>query len=142
MKDVDSRLGHGATFGDNMAAIHKMAGVVGVVVDGTVRDIEGIERIGMPVWGTGQVPGHGVYNLVRFNQPIMVGRLLIRPGELVVADRDGVTTIPANLDPVLILEKAREIRERERKFQDAVLAPGITMEQAWAYQRNILGTDQ
>jgi len=67
MKDVDSRPGRGATFGDNMAAIHKMAGVVGVVVDGTVRDIEGIERVGMPVWATGQVPGHGVYNLVRFN---------------------------------------------------------------------------
>lgn len=142
MKDIDGRPGRGATFGDNMAAIHKMAGVVGVVVDGTVRDIEGIERVGMPVWGTGQVPGHGVYNLVRFDEPIVVGRLLIYPGQLVVADRDGLTTIPPGFDPAVILEKAKEIRERELRFQSAVLQPGTTIEQAWAYQGEILGTDK
>jgi regulator of RNase E activity RraA len=61
---------------------------------------------------------------------------------LIVADRDGVTTIPAHFDPRVILRKAEEIRERELRFQNAVLKPGVTVEQAWAYQREILGTDK
>ena len=100
IKDVDTRAGRGAAFGDGMAAVHKQLGVTGVIVDGSVRDLVGIDRVGLPVWGTGLTPGHGVFSLVRHNQPITVNQLLVHPGEIVAADRDGVvktrqvTTLP------------------------------------------------
>ena len=46
MRDVDSRPGRGASFGDVMAVMHKRLGVAGVVVDGTIRDLDGIRDVG------------------------------------------------------------------------------------------------
>ena len=51
--DVDSRPGRGASFGDGMATLHQRLGVVGALVEGTVRDLVGIRNVGMPVWGVG-----------------------------------------------------------------------------------------
>jgi regulator of RNase E activity RraA len=67
LKDVDSRPGRGASFGDGMARVHQRLGVVGVLVEGTVRDLAGIRQVGLPVWAWGTVPGHGVF---RASQPL------------------------------------------------------------------------
>ena len=54
MKDVDSRPGRGAAFGDDMAGRYNALGVVGVIVEGSVRDLDGmIRKVGMPIWGSG-----------------------------------------------------------------------------------------
>ena len=90
IKDADSRPGRGAAFGDDMAGRYKAFGAVGVIVDGSVRDLEGIEEVGMPTWGGGRVPGHGVFTLVRVNAPVTVAQLRIGYGDLLVADSDGL----------------------------------------------------
>ena len=126
MKDVDSRPGRGAAFGDGMAALHKVLGVTGVVVDGTVRDLTGIKEVGLPIWGRGLVPGHGVFSLVRFNSSVRVGELQVQPGELLVADLDGCTKIPAGTDLGAVLDKASEIRDRERDLHAFLSKPGVT----------------
>ncbi|MEZ4620861.1 MAG: hypothetical protein R2867_35865 [Caldilineaceae bacterium] len=56
LKDVDARPGRGASFGDGMATVHKRLGVVGAIVDGTVRDFQGIQR-GVADLGVGQRAG-------------------------------------------------------------------------------------
>jgi regulator of RNase E activity RraA len=112
MKDVDSRAGRGASFGDGMATIHQRLGVVGAIVDGTVRDLEGIRTVGLPMWAWGTVPGHGVFNLTRFNTPVTVGEVRVRPGDLIFADADGCVRIP-NKDAAEILELAEGVRSRE-----------------------------
>ena len=94
MKDVDSRPGRGASFGDGMARLHQRLGAVGAVVDGTVRDLEGIRRVGLPIFAWGTVPGHGVFNATRVNAPITVGSVRIRPGDLIFGDGDGCVRIP------------------------------------------------
>ena len=48
MKDIDTRAGRGATLGDGMTAAHKHLGVTGIVVDGSIRDLAGIERSDYP----------------------------------------------------------------------------------------------
>ena len=116
IKDVDTRSGRGASLGDGMAATHKFLGCTGIVVDGSVRDIAGIEAVGIPAWGQGLVPGHGVFNLIREGEPVVVGELLINPGDLLACDRDGITKIPREMDPSIVLEKAREIREKEQDY--------------------------
>ena len=126
IKDIDSRAGRGAVLGDGMAGTHKLLGVTGIVVGGSVRDLAGIEQVGMPVWGTGLVPGHGVFNLIRSNVPVVVAGLLIHPGDLLICDRDGLTQIPKAMDPAVALDKAREIRDREQSYQKLFNEPGMT----------------
>ena len=137
MKDVDTRCGRGASLGDGMAAVHKRLGVAGIVVDGSIRDLDGIERVGLPVWGTGLVPGHGVFGMVRCNQPIAVKELLVHPGEIVAADRDGVVKIPAGDDPGKVLEKGREIQEREARSHAVYSDPNLTWQEIKEYQQRM-----
>ena len=94
MRDVDSRPGRGAAFGDVMAALHRRVGVAGVIVDGTIRDLEGIRDVGLPMFAWGVVPGHGVFRPVRIGSPITVGQLRVRPGDLVMADSNGCLRLP------------------------------------------------
>lgn len=139
IKDIDSRPGRGAVLGDGMAATHKLLGAAGIVVDGSVRDLAGIEQVGMPAWGTGLVPGHGVFNLIRADAPVVVGGLLIHPMDILVCDRDGVTRIPSDMDPDVVLDKAREIRERERGYQKIAEQPGMNWEKLKRIQLEMRG---
>ena len=139
IKDIDSRPGRGAVLGDGMAATHKLLGAAGIVVDGSVRDLAGIEQVGMPAWGTGLVPGHGVFNLIRADVPVVVGGLLIHPMDILVCDRDGVTRIPSDMDPDVVLDKAWEIRERERGYQKIAEQPGMNWEKLKRIQLEMRG---
>ncbi|MBD92979.1 MAG: hypothetical protein CL482_01785 [Acidobacteria bacterium] len=126
MKDVDPVSGRGACFGDGMAGVHRLCGVIGAVVEGSVRDLAGIEEVGLPIWGSGVVPGHGVFNLLSVNRSISVGGLRINPGDVLVADGDGATKIPRESDLEVVLAKAREVSEREQGGQELMRRPGMT----------------
>jgi regulator of RNase E activity RraA len=126
MKDVDSRQGRGACFGDGMAGAHRLCGVTGAVLEGSARDVAGIETVGLPIWGTGVVPGHGVFNLVSINRSITVAGLRVHPGEVMIADTDGCTKIPSGHDPEAVLAMAGEVREREQANQAIAAKPGMT----------------
>lgn len=126
MKDVDARPGRGASFGDGMATVHKRLGVVGAIVDGTVRDLVGIQRVGLPIWAWGTVPGHGVFNVTRINTPITVGQLRVRPGDLILADSDGCVRIP-NQHAEEIVRLAGEIRTMEAEIFAFYNSPGFSV---------------
>ena len=127
IKDVDSRPGRGAAFGDGMAMLHKALGVTGAILEGSVRDLMGIKGAGLPVWASGIVPGHGVFKLVRVNTSITVGRLRVHPGEIMVADTDGCTKIPKGHNPEDILRLARKIRAEEQEGAALIQAPDFTL---------------
>lgn len=110
IKDVDSRPGRGASFGDGMATLHKRLGVAAVIIDGTVRDLEGIRRVGMLTYGWGTVPGHGQFNVTRFDEPLTAGQLRVHPGDLLFVDGDGCVRIP--------LDRAEEVLDHARKVRD------------------------
>ena len=132
-QDLDTSPGRGASFGDGMARVHKRLGVEGVVVGGTVRDLIGIRQVGLPVWGWGAVPGHGLFNMNRFGAPVTVGRLRIHPGDLVLADGDGCVRIPTeHVDDVLRL--AEEVRTREAGIFDFYESDTFSLEEMRAQQ--------
>ena len=127
MKDVDSRPGRGASFGDGMATLHQRLGVVGAVVDGTVRDLEGIRRVGLPIYAWGRVPGHGVFNAVRCNTPVTVGQVRVQPGDLIFGDGDGCVRMPIeHADEILRI--AGQIREREAGIFEFYKSADFTLE--------------
>ena len=126
LKDVDSRPGRGASFGDGMARLHKRLGVVGVLVDGTIRDLAGIRQVGLPVWAWGTVPGHGVFQATRIGAPLTLCQLRVRPGDLLVADGDGCVRIPV-ADAAAVLRLAGEVRANEQAIFDSYAAPDFSV---------------
>ena len=127
IKDVGTRPGRGSSIGDIMAELHKMLGSHGMIVDGTIRDIGGLRRVGIPIWGQGQVSGHGLFYTTRFDAPVTVGDLAVSPGDLLAADADGVVKIPASIDPADILAELRASRRREDALILEFAKPGATL---------------
>lgn len=84
-----------AVCGDLMVSCMDKLGVAGLVVDGTVRDIETLREIGMPVFARGTVCGAGdKEGPGEVNFPVACGGVVVNPGDLVVGDDNGVVVIP------------------------------------------------
>lgn len=123
IKDVGTRPGRGSSIGDVMSTQHKMLGSKGIIVDGTIRDIHGLRRAGLPIWGWGQVSGHGLFHTSRFDAPITVADLAVSPGDLLAADADGVVKVPSSIDPAELLAELRAIRRREEALNAEYARP-------------------
>jgi len=117
-----------AVIGDIFGGFAHNKGVTAVVTDGLVRDLDGLEALGLPVFARGVSP-----NSPQKNGPgeiggaINLGGLRIESGDLVVGDRDGVVVIPRGEVPAAVAALA-EIRLKEesaeRAIRDGVTEPG------------------
>jgi len=109
----------GAQWGDLATRYAQKKGLAGVVVQGCVRDVDQVRELGFPVWATDIWPihpdksGHGTVNA-----PVVCEGVEVRPGDLVVADGDGVVVVPRD-DAERALAGARA---RMRKEDDAAEA--------------------
>jgi regulator of RNase E activity RraA len=86
-------------FGDILCARMKKRNVAALVTDGVVRDRSGVLISGLPVWSAGVAAPASVNGLtfVGWQQPIGCGGCAVFPGDVIVADDDGVVVIPQNL---------------------------------------------
>jgi len=86
-------------FGDILCARMVKRGVAGLITDGVVRDIEGVEKSGLPVFARGVAAPASVAGLtfVAWQQPVGCGGVAVFPDDLIVADRDGAVVIPQAL---------------------------------------------
>jgi regulator of RNase E activity RraA len=126
LKDVDTPARRGAIMGDGMAYRHRALGCVGVVVDGNARDVPGIIKAKCGLWATGRVPGHGPFNIVRHQVPLVAAGLLIEPGDILVGDGDGITRIPQGI-ALDVAKKAAEVRRKERAMHRYFSAPDFSL---------------
>jgi 4-hydroxy-4-methyl-2-oxoglutarate aldolase len=109
-----------AILGDLLCLVCQTKGIEGIVLDGGVRDIEGIRELGFPVFAKGIIPvGPLKDSPGSINVPIQCGGLPVAPGDLVVGDSDGVVVVPR---PRMqeVLNKARAIVEKERKMRERI----------------------
>jgi 4-hydroxy-4-methyl-2-oxoglutarate aldolase len=90
-------------------------GLAGLVIDACVRDVEALERLQFPVFSTGiALPGAQKVGPGRIGGDAVVGDVTISTCDVVVGDRDGVVSIPANaLDAVRAAGEARAAKEQE-----------------------------
>ena len=85
-----------ALAGGNVCAIAHRRGVAGFVLDGLVRDIGEVRELGFPVYGRGVIPKPGGKSrAVPLGQPVICGGVVVHPGDVIVADEDGVAVVPA-----------------------------------------------
>jgi len=106
-----------AGIGNLMATTAKVRGLAGAVIDGGARDTEDIERLGFPVFSRSITPATSVGRLVAVAKqvPVTCAGVLVRPGDYIVADRDGVVVVP--LDKVdRVIEAVRQYDEKESKM--------------------------
>ncbi len=112
-------------FGEMMLTYFKGRGGSGVVVDGCIRDLPYAINLGLGFWMRGVTPNfHTQTNIFPFavNQPIACGGTLVMPGDIIVADDDGVVVVPKQLAPELV-RNAKEHADWE-DFSRMKLAQG------------------
>lgn len=118
---------HGSTelamWGGLMATLSRMAGIAGVVVDGAIRDVDELRALDWPAWYRRANPRRcppappEIDPLDGMNVPVEVAGVLIRPGDYVVADENGVSIVAPELVPQ-VLDGVRTLLATEAKIRD------------------------
>ena len=110
VEDGEDIAGMGGLMGTAMAA----RGYSGAVIDGGVRDVAYLRKIGFPVFATGTVPSTSVhhYRFAGAQIPLVCNGVPVNPGDIVVADSDGVAVVPkAQAQAVLTLAQQMDYKE-------------------------------
>jgi regulator of RNase E activity RraA len=94
---IDASYAHGAAtavLGDIIATKARHRGIAGFVVDGLVRDLRGIQELGIPVFARGTTPVGPLHRGPgEINHPIALGGVVTNPGDAVVADQSGIVIV-------------------------------------------------
>lgn len=108
-----------ALMGEIMSQQCVALGVVGVVIDGAVRDSEAIRELGLPMYAAGLNPnGPTKFIPGRLNHPISIGGVTVHPGDLVVGDADGVTVIERDKAAAMLPLAAEKVAAETKRIAD------------------------
>ncbi|HWQ80083.1 MAG TPA: RraA family protein [Anaerovoracaceae bacterium] len=128
--------GETSIWGGLMSGLAKAAGVAGVVIDGSARDTDEARMLDFPIYSAHVSPraAHTAYSgrkePIEINTPVVCGGVIVRPGDLIVADEIGVTVAPSEgLEEIYI--KVKEQAEKEEATRAEILK-GATVEELLA----------
>lgn len=111
-----------AIVGDLLLGMARNAGASAFVTDGCVRDLPGIEAVGLPCFALGVTPNSPAKEgPARVGMPIVLGGVAVATGDILVGDQDGVVVVPFDrIDEVI--ERLGQVREAEAAFEARVKA--------------------
>jgi RraA family protein len=106
-----------ALMGALMMNACKVRNIAGVVVDGAVRDRDELDALGFPVFSVGTNPNGPTKNVAgRIGMPLSCGGVTVCPGDLVVADVDGVVVLEREEVPALLPLAAKKVADEARRM--------------------------
>ena len=119
-----------AIWGDLAAKSCQLRGITAVVIDGAVRDSEGIKRTQVPHFSRSVTPNAGDCSVLGdINISIQCGGVVVNPGDVIVADNDGVVVVPKS-KASQVIEKAKKQKEAEKALFELMAKEGLTCFQA------------
>jgi regulator of RNase E activity RraA len=105
IQDLDDPAGYGAFWGEVQSNVHKALGALGVVTDGSIRDIPMIAP-GFQMLAAAIVPSHAYVHAVDFGIDVEVAGMAVKSGDLIHADRHGAIVVP--IDTIDAMQAAAE----------------------------------
>lgn len=127
VQDIDHEAGLGSVAGDVHVAILQRLGCVGLVTNGSVRDLASVEQMGFPLYARSVSPSHAYQHIVDHNQPVEISGLRIHPGELLYSDRNGLISIPMEI-AAEIPAVVRRLRDKDRRIIELCQSPDFSVE--------------
>ena len=118
-----------AIMGDIMARYAARRGIAAIIIDGAIRDVEGLAQLPLGVWARSATP-NGPYKdgPGEIGYPVSCGGLVVMPGDLIAADLDGVLVVPRE-DAAIAVEAAEAHARKEHAIIQSV--DEDRMERAW-----------
>ena len=130
-----------AVLGELFVTEARRRGVAGVVIDGFCRDVQGLRRLGLPVFARGTIPRSGsTVARTPLRGPVRCGGVDVAPGDLVFGDDDGVV-IAAPGRIAAALDAAEAIARAERAILDAI-GRGEALNDQTNYRRPVARLDE
>jgi regulator of RNase E activity RraA len=127
IQDIDAPdTGFGAFWGEVQTHVHAGLGCIGVITDGSVRDLDAMSP-GFFVLAGSVMPSHAYVHLVEFGGTVSVAGMVVSANDVIHADRHGAVVVPA--DAVAKIPAAADLlARRERVLIDASKQPGFSIE--------------
>jgi len=114
----------GALVGEVMATCMQRLGALGLITNGGVRDLEQVREMGFQYHAAGVIVSHGQVKFHSVGEPVRLGRLTVRPGDLLHADLHGVVVVPFEIADD-IPDQADRIFAVEAEIMELAKRPGF-----------------
>jgi len=138
VQDADAKPGLGAFIGEIHAAIGVGLDCAGCVTNGAVRDLPAVKALNFQVFAGSVSVSHSYAHIIDFNEPVEIGGLKIRSGDLLHGDRHGVLNVPLEIAARIPAEAAK-VRAEERELIDFCRSTDFSLEELNKRLRKIPG---
>lgn len=128
VQDADAKPGLGAFVGEIHAAIGLALDCVGCVTNGAVRDLPAVKAMGFQIFAGNASVSHAYAHIIDFSEPVEIGGLKIRSGDLLHGDRHGILNIPLEVAAKIPAE-ASTILAEERELIEFCRSPEFSLEE-------------